>query len=105
MPLSRARENRIYAKVLAVGAAMRIASYSVENLFERARAMNLDTWANGKEVLKTHAEMNRRRRPRADSGLRAASRRRPRCLLHLDLYSLGSVIAAVGEAVVGAQCR
>src|SRR5262245_58988242 len=38
---------------------MRIASYNVENLFERASAMNLDTWNEGAEVLKLHAEMNR----------------------------------------------
>src|SRR4029453_8402139 len=38
---------------------MRIASYNVENLFQRARAMNGSTWAEGKDVLKAHAEMNR----------------------------------------------
>jgi endonuclease/exonuclease/phosphatase family metal-dependent hydrolase len=38
---------------------MKLASYNVENLFQRARAMNEDTWAEGKEVLKMHAEMNR----------------------------------------------
>ena len=30
---------------------MRIATYNVENLFVRARALNLDTWAEGKKVL------------------------------------------------------
>lgn len=29
---------------------MRLASYNVENLFARARALNLDTWAEGKPV-------------------------------------------------------
>ncbi|HEX2890796.1 endonuclease/exonuclease/phosphatase family protein [Vineibacter terrae] len=38
---------------------MRIASFNVENLFQRARAMNGSTWAAGKDVLKNHAEMNR----------------------------------------------
>jgi endonuclease/exonuclease/phosphatase family metal-dependent hydrolase len=38
---------------------MKLASYNVENLFQRARAMNQDTWADGAEVLKMHAEMNR----------------------------------------------
>lgn len=26
---------------------MRLASYNVENLFDRAKAMNLDTWGGG----------------------------------------------------------
>jgi endonuclease/exonuclease/phosphatase family metal-dependent hydrolase len=38
---------------------MRLASYNVENLFQRARAMNQETWAEGKEVLKMHADLNR----------------------------------------------
>jgi endonuclease/exonuclease/phosphatase family metal-dependent hydrolase len=38
---------------------MRLASYNVENLFMRARAMNEETWAEGKAVLKAHADMNR----------------------------------------------
>lgn len=37
---------------------MRLASYNVENLFARARAMNLETWNDGAKVLKMHAEMN-----------------------------------------------
>jgi endonuclease/exonuclease/phosphatase family metal-dependent hydrolase len=37
---------------------MRLASYNVENLFERARVMNLDTWRDGADVLQMHAEMN-----------------------------------------------
>src|ERR1044071_4691680 len=38
---------------------MKLASYNVENLFERARAMNLANQADGKDVLKKHAEMNK----------------------------------------------
>lgn len=37
---------------------MRIASYNVENLFERPKAMNLSTWAQGAPVLAAHAELN-----------------------------------------------
>lgn len=37
---------------------MRIASYNVENLFTRARALNLDTWTEGKLILEAYAEMN-----------------------------------------------
>jgi endonuclease/exonuclease/phosphatase family metal-dependent hydrolase len=36
----------------------RIASYNVENLFERPRAMNLATWADGRPVLEQHARIN-----------------------------------------------
>ncbi len=38
---------------------MRIASFNVENLFDRARALNLDTWADGKPILEKHARINR----------------------------------------------
>lgn len=38
---------------------MRLASYNVENLFMRVRAMNLKTWAEGKEILKAAADINR----------------------------------------------
>jgi endonuclease/exonuclease/phosphatase family metal-dependent hydrolase len=38
---------------------MKIASYNVENLFMRAKAMNLPDRANGADVLKMQAEMNR----------------------------------------------
>jgi endonuclease/exonuclease/phosphatase family metal-dependent hydrolase len=38
---------------------MRLAVYNVENLFNRAKAMNLDTWAEGSKVLGEHAELNR----------------------------------------------
>ena len=37
---------------------MRIASYNVENLFMRARALNLATWHDGKDVLKQQVELN-----------------------------------------------
>ena len=37
---------------------MKLASYNVENLFERTVAMNQDTWADGKKALALHAEMN-----------------------------------------------
>lgn len=38
---------------------MKLASYNVENLFQRARAMNQDTWAEGRAALKMHADLNR----------------------------------------------
>jgi endonuclease/exonuclease/phosphatase family metal-dependent hydrolase len=37
---------------------MRIATYNVENLFTRAKALNLDTWAEGRAVLEQFAEIN-----------------------------------------------
>ncbi len=37
---------------------MRIASYNVENLFQRAKALALDTWAEGRPILAAHAEIN-----------------------------------------------
>jgi endonuclease/exonuclease/phosphatase family metal-dependent hydrolase len=37
---------------------MRVASFNVENLFARAKALNLDTWAAGKSVLAAQAELN-----------------------------------------------
>lgn len=36
---------------------MRMATYNVENLFDRARIMNLDDWNDGKEVLEDYAEL------------------------------------------------
>jgi endonuclease/exonuclease/phosphatase family metal-dependent hydrolase len=36
----------------------RIASYNVENLFERPKAMRLGTWAQGKPILEQHARIN-----------------------------------------------
>jgi len=38
---------------------MRIVSFNVENFFARPRAMNQDTWAQGRPVLEAHAEVNR----------------------------------------------
>jgi endonuclease/exonuclease/phosphatase family metal-dependent hydrolase len=37
---------------------VRLASFNVENLFARAKAMNLATWAEGAAVLAAHAELN-----------------------------------------------
>lgn len=37
---------------------MRIASYNVENLFPRAKALNQDSWAAGRPVLQAHAELS-----------------------------------------------
>lgn len=37
---------------------MRIASFNVENLFDRARALNQQTWAQGKPILTKHARIN-----------------------------------------------
>ena len=37
---------------------MRIASYNVENLFERAKVMNLENWTEGKPVLNDYAALN-----------------------------------------------
>ena len=38
---------------------MRIATYNVENLFDRARVMNLQTWSDGREVRNDFAALNR----------------------------------------------
>ncbi len=38
---------------------MRIASFNIENFFLRARAMNLATWADGKEILNKYTQLNR----------------------------------------------
>jgi endonuclease/exonuclease/phosphatase family metal-dependent hydrolase len=37
---------------------VRLASYNVENLFDRAKAMNLESWAEGKPVLEKFAALN-----------------------------------------------
>jgi endonuclease/exonuclease/phosphatase family metal-dependent hydrolase len=37
---------------------MRIASYNVENLFERAKVMNLESWIEGKPILNAYAALN-----------------------------------------------
>jgi endonuclease/exonuclease/phosphatase family metal-dependent hydrolase len=39
---------------------MRIASFNVENLFSRARAMNLAEWADGKDILAEFSKLNTR---------------------------------------------
>ncbi len=38
---------------------MRLASYNVENLFNRATVMNTETWAEGREVLEQFAKLNK----------------------------------------------
>jgi endonuclease/exonuclease/phosphatase family metal-dependent hydrolase len=37
---------------------MRVASFNVENLFERAVALNLPTWGDGRRALELHASLN-----------------------------------------------
>jgi endonuclease/exonuclease/phosphatase family metal-dependent hydrolase len=37
---------------------MRLAVYNVENLFDRAKAMNLETWEDGRPILEKFAELN-----------------------------------------------
>ena len=37
---------------------MRIASFNVENLFKRAKALNTATWAEGRPILEKHARIN-----------------------------------------------
>jgi endonuclease/exonuclease/phosphatase family metal-dependent hydrolase len=37
---------------------MKLATYNVENLYERPRVMNLDTWADGKECLEDYTKLN-----------------------------------------------
>ena len=37
---------------------MRLATYNVENLFVRARALNLDTWTEGKQILEHYVALN-----------------------------------------------
>jgi endonuclease/exonuclease/phosphatase family metal-dependent hydrolase len=37
---------------------MRIASFNVENLFSRVRAMNQESWAEGKEILNEYSQLN-----------------------------------------------
>jgi hypothetical protein len=38
---------------------MRLASFNVENLFDRAKAINLETWAAGRVVLDRFAELQK----------------------------------------------
>ena len=37
---------------------MRIASFNVENLFDRARALDLGSWTAGRPILEAHAQLN-----------------------------------------------
>ena len=37
---------------------MRLATFNVENMFERPKAMNLDTWAEGKAILEDFKRLN-----------------------------------------------
>jgi hypothetical protein len=37
---------------------VRLAAYNVENLFDRAKALNLGTWEEGRPVLEAFAELN-----------------------------------------------
>jgi endonuclease/exonuclease/phosphatase family metal-dependent hydrolase len=37
---------------------MRLATFNVENMFERARALNLETWAEGKPILDDYARLS-----------------------------------------------
>ena len=37
---------------------MRVASYNVENMFRRAKALNQETWEEGKEVLEAYAALS-----------------------------------------------
>ena len=38
---------------------MRLATYNVENLFSRARALNVDHWEEGRNVLDAYGEINK----------------------------------------------
>jgi hypothetical protein len=38
---------------------MRIASFNVENMFERANALNLPTWEKGRPILERYAAINK----------------------------------------------
>jgi hypothetical protein len=38
---------------------MRIASFNVESLFNRAKALSLPTWANGRKILEDYANVNK----------------------------------------------
>lgn len=37
---------------------MRLASFNVENMFDRAKALNLDNWSEGRPVLEAHKQLN-----------------------------------------------
>ncbi|MEQ1774081.1 MAG: endonuclease/exonuclease/phosphatase family protein [Burkholderiales bacterium] len=40
------------------GGTMKLASFNVENMFDRAKALNGKTWAEGKPALEAHRELN-----------------------------------------------
>ena len=52
---------------------MRIAVYNVENLFDRAKAMNLETWEDGRPILEKFAELNTLLGELADEGVTHAA--------------------------------
>jgi endonuclease/exonuclease/phosphatase family metal-dependent hydrolase len=37
---------------------MRVATFNVQNMFDRARALNLDNWSEGKPILEAHRALN-----------------------------------------------
>jgi hypothetical protein len=37
---------------------MRVASFNVESLFDRAKALSLPTWEDGRKILEAYAETN-----------------------------------------------
>ena len=58
---SHARRRRRSGGPAVIGArvgAVRIASFNVENLFDRARALDLGSWTAGRPILEAHAELN-----------------------------------------------
>ena len=54
----RALASSAFCCFLRLGDFMRLASYNVENLFDRARAMNLKSLSQGKPILERFAELN-----------------------------------------------
>ena len=52
---------------------IRIIEYNVENMFDRAKAMNMDTWAEGRPALEAHAELNRLLRGATDTSFAVVS--------------------------------
>ena len=50
--------RRIARSADARGTQVRLASYNVENLFDRAKALNLDSWAEGRPILEAYAELD-----------------------------------------------
>ena len=52
------RDGQASAPHLGQGMAVRIASFNVENLFQRARALDLGSWTAGRPILEAHAQLN-----------------------------------------------